>query len=219
MSNKLKKISIPIFEYWTLYLQAIQKSLTNDYFYYKTGTIVEDKLEKTLIKLNDYYRLSETPKERFNRFKNGFSVTVMYILKVQSLYHFIIMTRSNLDRTGIFFERENYADARDKKHRINFNECYEFVRVNKESYTFNGKEVDAKNGVWTVKISEKEQNKILREFNIGLMKRNYMKIKQICYGLTHWIGFAGVREDYVVMKDKLEKRFTKFHSSQPKPKY
>ena len=139
-THKKLKIMIPHHEYWTTYLRAIQKALSNEYYYYKTGTIAAEKLDDVLIKLNDYYRLDETPKERFNRFKSGFSVVVIHLLKVADTYHFILMARSNESKTGLFFEREKYADATDKKHRISFNECYEFVRINKSGYEFEKKQ-------------------------------------------------------------------------------
>ncbi len=239
-THKKLKIMIPHHEYWTTYLRTIQKALSNEYYYYKTGTIAAEKLDDVLIKLNDYYRLDETPKERFIRFKSGFSVVVIHLLKVADTYHFILMARSNESKTGLFFEREKYADATDKKHRISFNECYEFVRINRSGYEFEKKLkkdksentekienkdseikiqniiVSSKNEVWTVKISEKEQNRILQNFNDALRKNNFQIIKQICYGMCHWIGFAGVREDYVVLKNKLQKRFAMYYASFPK---
>ena len=236
---KKPKMMIPHHEYWTTYFQAIQKALSNDYYYYKTGMVPTEKLDEVLIKLNDYYRLDETPKERFNRFKSGFSVVVIHLLKVADTYYFILMARANESKSGLFFEREKYADARDKKHRISFNDCYEFVRVNKSGYEFEknkkkeklenpeniGKNdtprdaqnvvVSAKNEVWTIRISDKEQNRIITNFNDALKKNNFQIIKQICYGMCHWIGFAGVREDYVVLKNKLQKRFAMYYASFP----
>ena len=247
-NNTLKKpkIMIPHHEYWTTYLQSIQKALSNEYYYYKTGTIPAEKLDDVLVKLNDYYRLDDTPKERFNRFKSGLSVVVIYLLKVADTYYFILMARANESKSGLFFEREKYADASDKKHRISFNDCYEFVRVNKSGYEFEKKEnkdksekienkdskdnkkkiqkifVSGKNEVWTIKISNKEQNRIVKNFNDALKKNNFQIIKQICYGMCHWIGFSGVREDYVVLKNKLQKRFAMYYASFPrvdKPRY
>ena len=75
--------------------------------------------------------------------------------------------------------------------------------------------VSAKNEVWTIKISDKEQNRIITNFNDALKKNNFQIIKQICYGMCHWIGFAGVREDYVVLKNKLQKRFAMYYASFP----
>jgi len=40
--------------------------------------------------------------------------------------------------------------------------------------------------------------------------------------MCHWIGFSGVREDYVVLKNKLQKRFAMYYASFPrvdKPRY
>ena len=245
-TQKKPKIMIPRHEYWTTYLQGIQKALSNEYYYYKTGTIPAEKLDDVLVKLNDYYRLDDTPKERFNRFKSGLSVVVIHLLKVADTYYFILMARANESKSGLFFEREKYADASDKKHRISFNDCYEFVRVNKSGYEFEKKEkkdksekienkdskdnkkklqkifVAGKNEVWTIKISDKEQNRIVKNFNDALKKNNFQIIKQICYGMCHWIGFSGVREDYVVLKNKLQKRFAMYYASFPrvdKPRY
>jgi len=150
-TQKKPKIMIPRHEYWTTYLQGIQKALSNEYYYYKTGTIPAEKLDDVLVKLNDYYRLDDTPKERFNRFKSGLSVVVIHLLKVADTYYFILMARANESKSGLFFEREKYADASDKKHRISFNDCYEFVRVNKSGYEFEKKEKKDK--------SEKIENK------------------------------------------------------------
>ena len=209
--NPVFQLSVHL--YWTTYLQSIQKALTNDFYYYKTGEIKHDKLVPVLTKLNDYYRLLDTPNVRWERLSSGFSVVVIHMLQVGSGVKFILMAHANKDKTGLFFERETYADARDKSHRINLNECYEFLRINKHDYKFEDKSVDGKNGVWTVGLTEKETKKIELNFETALKKRNYLQLKQICYGLHHLIGFAEVRKDYVNLKNRLESRFAKFHQS------
>ena len=216
------KTSFPNLEihfYWTSYLQSIQKSLGHDYYYYKTGEVSFDKLVTVLTKLNDYYRLSDTPGERFNRFKDGFSIVVIHMLYTDEGIKFALMCRANQTKTGLFFEREKYADARIKKNRICLNNCYELVRINKEVYDPKTSTKTMENGVWTGDLTEQEKSRIYAQFNSALLKRDYKEIKQICYGLHHLIGFAGVRQSYLDLKVKLEKRFTKFMQGQKWSQY
>lgn len=219
MNSKKAILNLEIHRYWTAFLQSIQKSLGNEYYYYKTGEIPYSKLVTVLTKLNDYYRLSETPVERFARYKDGFSVVVIHMLHMDGGVKFVLMCRANETKTGLFFEREGYADARNKKNRITLNNCYELVRVNKTVYNPTTKVKKIENDVWTADLTDVEKERIYTTFNTALLKRDYKQIKQICYGLHHLIGFAGVRESYHELKYKLEKRFTKFMQSQSWSKY
>ena len=126
--------NLPVHQFWSTYLLSIQKSLTQEYFYYVSGIIKsKDKVTTILQKFDDYYRITESKDDRYRRYKNGYSVSIIHLLEIGDNLAFIIMTRLNTIK-GLFFEREKYADARDKNHRININQCYEFVRINKESY-------------------------------------------------------------------------------------
>lgn len=214
---KIEKLQVHI--YWTSFLFAIQKSLTQEYYYYVSGIIKnKDKISGILKKFDDYYKICESKDDRYRRFKGGYSVSIIHLLKIGDNLAFIIMTRMN-NIKGLFFERENFADARDKMHRININECYEFIRVNKETYDITIDEAVRTNEVWTVDLTEKEKINIYEKFNIALLKRDYMIIKQICYGLNRLIGFSAVRNSYIKLKDKIDKRFIEFHRSQFEPKY
>lgn len=213
-TKKISGLKLDIHWYWTAYLQSIQKSLGNEYYYYKIGEIPFSKLVTVLTKLNDYYRLEDSPAERFARFKSGFSVVVIHMLYTDEGIKFTLMCRANADKTGLFFEREKYADARVKKNRICLRDCYEMVRVNKEIYDPKTRETKIENEVWTADLTDKEKERIYTVFNTALLARDYKQVKQICYGLHHLIGFAGVRQSYQEIKTKLEKRFTKFMQSQ-----
>jgi len=178
----------------------------------------KDKIAGILQKFDDYYHITESKDERYRRYNKGYSVSVIHLLQIGESLVFIIMTKQNIVK-GLFFEREKYADARDKKHRINLNECYEFVRVNKEVFDPVNKQLIRTNEVWTVDITEKEKQAIITSFNQALIKRNYMVIKQICYGLHHFIGFSAVRTTYLELKEILERRFAEFHRSQFEARY
>lgn len=219
MNTKKAVLQLKIFLYWTAFLQEIQRSLSHEYYYYKTGEIPYSKLVVVLTKLNDYYRLSETPGERFARYKEGFSVVVIHMLYMDDCIKFVLMCRANDSKTGLFFERESYADARNKKNRIKLNNCYELVRVNKTVYNPTTKLKKIENDVWTADLTDAEKERIYTTFNTALLKRDYKQVKQVCYGLHHLIGFAGVRESYQNLKYKLEKRFTKFMQSQSWSQY
>lgn len=214
MNTKKTVLQLGIHLYWTAFLQEIQRSLSHEYYYYKTGEIQYSKLINVLTKLNDYYRLSETPGERFARYKEGFSVVVIHMLYMDDCIKFVLMCRANDSKTGLFFERESYADARNKKNRITLNDCYELVRINKTVYNPTTKIKKIENDVWTADLTGAEKERIYTTFNTALLKRDYKQVKQVCYGLHHLIGFAGVRESYQELKSKLEKRFTKFMHSQ-----
>jgi hypothetical protein len=214
---KIEKLKVHI--YWTSFLLAIQKSLTQEYYYYVSGIIKnKDKISGILKKFDDYYKISESKDERYRRFKDGYSVSIIHLLKIENNLAFIIMTRMSGVK-GLFFERENFADARDKKHRVNINRCYEFIRVNKESYDINTNKILKTNEVWTVDLTNQEKINIYEKFNMALLKRDYMIIKQICYGLNRLIGFSAVRDSYIELKDRISKRFIEFHRSQFEPKY
>ena len=219
MNPQKALLKLKIHMYWTAFLQEIQRSLSHEYYYYKTGEIPYSKLIEVLTKLNDYYRLDETPGERFNRYKAGFSVVVMHMLYMKDSIKFVLMCRANETKTGLFFEREKYADARVKKNRITLNNCYELARVNKTVYNPTTKVKKTDNEVWTADLTDTEKERIYTIFNTALLKRDYKQLKQVCYGLHHLIGFAGVRETYQELKYKLEKRFTKFMQSQSWSKY
>ncbi len=215
----MKIDNLPIHIYWTTYLLAIQKSLTQEYFYYVSGVITKKEKVKSIVqKFDDYYRVTDSKDERYRRFKDNYSVSIIHLLKIDNNLVFIIMTRLNTIK-GLFFEREKYADARDKKHRININQCYEFIRINKESFDIKINKHIVTNEVWTVDLTEKEKSSIIENFNNALIRRNYMKIRQICYGLHRLIGFSAVRNSYKELKDKLETRFMKFQHSQAETKY
>ena len=220
MNSSKKKIEqFQVHMYWTTYLQAIQKSLTDEYFFYKTGEISWNKITSVLTKLDDYYRLSLNTIERFERFKSGYSTVVLHLLPTDDGVKFTLMCRANKTKTGIFFEREQYADARNNKTRLHLNNCYELIRINKEIYNTTTNTSKIKNEVWTIGLTSHEQQQIYNNFNAALLKRDYKLIKQVCYGLHHLIGFAGVREVYPEIKLKLEKRFTKFMKSQKWSQY
>jgi hypothetical protein len=216
-SKRIEQLQVHI--YWTTYLQAIQKSLAAEYFFYKTGEISWNKITSVLAKFDDYYRLSLSPGERFERFKAGYSTVVLHLLRTDNGIKFTLMCRANESKTGIFFEREQYADARNNKTRLHLNNCYELIRINKEEYNTITSTTKIKNGVWTIGLTSCEQQRIYDNFNTALLKRDYKLVKQICYGLHHLIGFAGVREVYPEIKLKLEKRFAKFMKSQKWSQY
>lgn len=220
MNSSKKKIEqFQVHMYWTTYLQAIQKSLSDEYFFYKTGELSWNKIINVLTKFDDYYRLSLNSVERFERFKAGYSTVVLHLLRTDNGVKFALMCRANETKTGIFFEREQYADARNNKTRLHLNNCYELIRINKETYDTTTSTTKIKNGVWTIGLTLHEQQRIYDNFNTALLKRDYKLIKQICYGLHHLIGFAGVREVYPEIKLKLEKRFAKFMKSQKWSQY
>lgn len=215
--DKINTLKIHI--YWTTYLQSIIKSLNHEYYFYKTGTISSLKLADVMLKLDDLYKLTDSIVERFERYQNGFSTVVIHMLRIDQEIKFILMCRANATKTGIFFEREKYADARSHKNRISLNDCYEVIRINKEVYNIDTKQTNTHNGVWTVGLTIKEQQQIYELFNTALFQRNYKIIKQVCYGLHHLIGFATVRQQYLELKLKLEKRFAKFMGSQQWSQY
>ena len=180
---------LQIHQYWTSYFQAIQKSLGQEYYYFVSGIIKnKDKISGILQKFDEYYRVADNKDQRYIRYKDGYSVSIIHLLQMGDNLAFIVMTRQN-NIKGLFFEREKYGDARDKNHRINLNECYEFIRINKEVFDPITKLLKRTNEVWTVDLTTKEKLAIVDRFNKALIKRNYMEIKQICYGLHHLIGF------------------------------
>ena len=210
---------LQIHQYWTSYFQAIQKSLGQEYYYFVSGIIKnKDKIGGILQKFDDYYRVADNKDQRYIRYKDGYSVSIIHLLQMGDNLAFIVMTRQN-NIKGLFFEREKYGDARDKNHRINLNECYEFIRINKEVFDPITKLLKRTNEVWTVDLTTKEKLAILDRFNKALIKRNYMEIKQICYGLHHLIGFHPVRATYLELKEKITKRFDEFSRSEFEPKY
>lgn len=214
---KINKLSVHI--YWTQYLQAIQKSLGQEYYFFVSGIIKnKDKIVSILQKFDDYYHITESKDDRYRRYNKGYSVSVIHLLQIGESLVFIIMTKQNTIK-GLFFEREKYGDARDKKNRINLNNCYEFIRINKEVFDPINKQLIRTNEVWTVDITDKEKQAIITSFNQALLKRNYMTIKQICYGLHHFIGFSAVRNTYLELKEVLERKFVEFHRSQFEAKY
>jgi hypothetical protein len=214
---KIEKLSVHTF--WTSFLLAIQKSLTQEYYHYVSGIIKNKTKAKSILqKLDDYYRITDSKDERYRRYKDGYSVSIIHLLQMDDTLAFIIMTRINTIK-GLFFEREKYADARDKKHRININQCYEFIRVNKESYDPKTNIKSMTNEVWTVDLTDKEKQSIIENFNDALIKRNYMKVRQICYGLHRLIGFSAVRNTYIELKNKIDAKFVKFQHSQDKIQY
>lgn len=225
-SAKLKKptSNLKTLDSQRKYLQEIIRSLNSEYFYYVQGKISREKLEGLAKKFDDIYKINLSPKDRFNRFNNDkFDSTKFLVYQGkennQEIFYYILMTRKNPEQKyqGIFFEREKYFDARDKKQRIVFNDKYEIRKVNKEKYTYNNKVVPAINEVWTVGISEKEQNRLMDKFNKALLARNWSHISQVCFAITKWQGFAEVRKDYLIFKREIEQRFFKFTQSNGKP--
>ena len=98
-------------------------------------------------------------------------------------------------------------------------ERIQFIRINKEVFDPITKLLKRTNEVWTVDLTTKEKLAIIDRFNKALIKRNYMEIKQICYGLHHLIGFHPVRVTYLELKEKITKRFDEFSRSEFEPKY
>lgn len=205
------------------YLQEIIRALNSEYFYYVQGKISREKIQALAKKFDDLYKINLTPKERFNRFNNDkFDSTKFLVYQGkennQEIFYYILMTRKNHEQSykGIFFEREKYFDAREKKQRIIFNDKYEIRKVNKEKYTYNDKIVPAMNEVWTVGISEKEKNRLLDKFNKALMTNDSYNINQVFYALNNLIGFAEVRKDYLAIKRYIEQRIYKVTQSRGK---
>ena len=218
-SKKLPK-NITIQEKYKSFLQQISRSLQNDYVYYVTGKLHIDKATHVLNKLSIAYDLNLTAKQRFEKYSKGFATSVIHVFQYQMEFHFILMTRDH-QKTSLqspFFKMENYKDARKTRERIMVRDKYEFIRVNKESYDYEEKniKVSAKNGVWTIRIAEFEKERVWKKFNEALKSLSYFELSQVVYSMKSWIGFAEVRKDYLNFKAKLEQRFYKFTESRGK---
>lgn len=198
------------------FVKSITASLTDDYFYYKTGSVTLENLASVLTKFDDYYSITETSLDRTRRHELDQVTVQIKLLRVDYVnFFYILMARKGKKGNSkhLFFERETFSDARKKQHRIKLDN-YQLVRVNKPGYEFE-KEQDIipvlpKNGVWTLQITDEYKRTLLRNFNDALQLRNWNNIRQICYKLSGLVPFSGVRQDYVAIRKEFMRTYKKF---------
>lgn len=196
----------PVCKYWTTFLQKIQMSLSVDYVYYKTGFIPQNKLIEVVNKFTDYYKIDLPNYEKSKLTKANFSTTICHFFAPGdgSLF-FILMGRPGQDgsKNGLFFEREKYADAMVKRNRITFH-CYEALQIQKQEIVGTPVKADLS---WTWQLTKDEITRLKDEFSLANRHKNMLKVKQLCYGLRHMIGFHGVRRQYFDLRTHFEKEY------------
>ena len=200
----------PICRYWTTFMQKIQMSLASDYVYYKTGFIPQDKLISVVNKLTDYYKLDLPNYERSKLHQANIATTVVHFFcPDDNTIMFILMGRAGANGSmgGLFFEREKYADSRVKANRIKFH-CYEALQIQKQEIPDTPIKADLS---WTWQLTKAEILRLKHDFSIANRHGNLLKIKQLCYGLRHIIGFHGVRRQYFELRTHYEKEFIRIN--------
>jgi hypothetical protein len=206
MITKKLKHNYEICRYWTTFMRQIQTSLAADYFYYKTGFLPLEKVIDVVNKFTDYYHLDLPNYERSRMHKADISTTVIHFFySGQDEVFFILLARPGVNgkKDGLFFEREKYADARNKKNRIKFN-CYEALQIQKQAIPGTPLKADLS---WTWALTKTEIIRVKTEFSLVSRHGNALKIKQLCYGLRHLIGFHGVRNQYYDLRTHFEKEY------------
>jgi len=189
-------------------MQKIQMSLSADYVYYKTGFIAQNKIVEVVNKFTDYYKLDLPNYEKSKIHKANLSTCVIHFFAPgDGSVFFILMARSGMDgaKTGLFFEREKYADANLKRNRITFH-CYEALQIQKQEMPGTPVKADLS---WTWQLTKTELTRLKHEFSVYSRHGNMLKVKQLCYGLRHLIGFHGVRRQYFELRTHFEKEYVR----------
>lgn len=212
----------------TDYIRAIQRLLSSEYYYYITGHLPIKKVAGFIEKLEPIYQLSESSLDKNRRFELDQCTVVFrcFSFAGSDELFFILMARpgKNGSIKHLFFEREKYKDARKKNQRISIIN-YEFLRVNKEQYSYSKMDVDgvrkeiessAKNGVWTLQLTAEYKDKLKTEFKYFLLRRNVKQIKSHAEQITKLIGWYKVREDYKNLRISFEKMVISMRLSDPK---
>jgi hypothetical protein len=231
MSKYEEKVNLEKFEVYTKltdYIRSIQRLLSSEFCYYINGKLAIEKLEGFIEKLDPIYRLSESSLDKNRRFNLDQPTVVLRLFYFQNSkdIFYILMAKKGCNGSikNLFFEREKYKDARKKDTRI----CvinYEFLRINKEEYEYQKLDEDGKNstivstakqGVWTLQLSDEYKTKLKENFRSALLKRNTKQVKTCAEIITKLIGFHKVRIDYRNLKNYFEKAVIKMRLSDPK---
>jgi hypothetical protein len=120
----------------------------------------------------------------------------------------------------LFFEREKLNDARNKHQRLNVLH-YEFARINKEAFEFSKPDgtvvsVEAKNGVWSLQLTDEYINKLKNDFYLACKKRNIKDMTAVVKVLPRLLGFTLVRENNTDLLAYLNKTIKQMRVSDPK---
>ena len=230
--SKYKKLpdftKFEVYTKLTDYIGAIQRSLSANYFYYTTGKLPVLKLYGFIEKLDPIYYLSEVSIARTRRKELNQVTIVLHIFSAGTdEVNFILMAREGCDgsKKHLFFEREKYKDARSKTQRVSIWH-YEFLRINKEAYTFSKlnpilgqnetAKVKAVQGVWTLQLTQEYKAALKDDFRKALLRRNIAQMKSKAESITKLIGWHKVRMDYKFLKSNFEKSVVGMRLSDPK---
>ena len=214
--------------YLTLYdfFNSIIRLLAADYYHYVTGVVDAKKLQNVTDKFDEYYHVCESTTDARRRNDAGLSATQLrlYYPRNGKKVYWILLTKmpSNVDKKeGLFFDRENYKDARISGQYLSIWH-YVFKRVNKEKFEFIDKESgeiiksEAKNGVWTIGLTREYKDEIKAKFKDALLKRNKLEMKRQCEKIKSLIGWNLVRKDYKQLALELKKMTVNMRKSDPK---
>jgi len=230
--NKSKYIHQTNYEkldiYLTLYdfFNAIIRLLAADYYYYTIGTVDSQKLQNVINKFDEYYHVCESTTEARRRNDAGLPATQLrlYYPKNGKNVYWILITKMppNTDKkSGLFFEREKYKDARVAGQYLSIRH-YIFRRINKTKFEFTDKDSgeiiksEAKNGVWSVGLTREYKAEIKAKFKAALLKRNKLEIKREAEKIKSLIGWNLVRKDYKQLVLELRKMTVQMRKSDPK---
>lgn len=209
----------------TGFLRSIQFALASGYRYYVTGQIPYNKVISVMNKFDEMYRICESSIDRTRRYKLDQAVVTIKLFfpkdgsKDNDVFHYILLAKSGINKSKksmdhIFFYREKYSDAHDKKQAI-IVDHYQFSRINKEAYEAtlsSGKQIKSasQEGVWTCTLSEKYLKNTKNDFNTALLNRDWFAAHRIMNSQTRLIPFHGVRHDYLHIRKYFYKKYNEF---------
>ena len=209
----------------TGFLRSIQFALASGYRYYVTGQISYDKIVSVMNKFDEMYRICESAMDRTRRHKLDQAVVTIKVFfpvngsKENDVFHYILLAKPGINKSKrsmdhIFFYREKYSDAHNKKQAITI-EHYVFTRINKEAYEAilpSGKQIKSatQEGVWTCTLSEKYIKNMRDGFNATLLNRDWFAAHRIMCSQTKLIPFHGVRHDYLSLRKYFYKTYNEF---------
>ena len=223
--NEADLTKIEVCKNLTGFLRSIQFALASGYRYYITGQIPYSKVISVMNKFDEMYRICESSIDRTRRHKLDQAVVTIKLFfpkggsRENDIFHYILLAKPGTNNTKrsmdhIFFYREKYSDAHNKKQLIVV-EHYVFSRINKEAYEAvlaSGKEIKSasQEGVWTCILSDEYIKNTKDKFNSTLLNRDWFAAHRIMCSQTKLIPFHGVRHDYLKLRKYFYKTYIEF---------
>lgn len=163
-----------------------------NYFYFVSGTVTLNSLEELMMKFHNYYSILDQYYTMNFKYKNNKATIKFFLFYDGSSDQLIFLLFA---RAGINGSRDHLFFDLEKKVKN--------LRSSKTPLNFLGYQLNKLDDMWTWFISKEYQTNFINELEELIIRKNIRLINQHISKLKTFIGFKGVRADFVKFKDKI----------------